>query len=189
MHNPLALWLRSIGEELHVETDKIDEKRLDELNPCSIISYNYRYIIKKNVLAKVEGFAINLHISYLPYNRGAHPNIWSFLENTIKGVTIHCIDEGVDTGDIIIQEMVSLSRHEETLSSSYRKLHDHMQQLFKKNWNDIKNGKITPKSQNGPGTYHNKKDFESVNKLIIRDNWDMKIESLIENYRSMNCKR
>ena len=38
-----------------------------------------------------------MHISYLPFNRGAHPNYWSFKDNSPKGVTIHFIDNGIDT--------------------------------------------------------------------------------------------
>ena len=49
---------------------------------------------------------INLHIGYLPYNRGAHPNFWSFMDNTPTGVTIHEIDKNIDTGKIIYQKIV-----------------------------------------------------------------------------------
>ena len=45
-------------------------------------------------------------MSYLPYNRGAHPNFWSFVNNTVKGVTIHEIDQGIDTGKIILQKSI-----------------------------------------------------------------------------------
>eukprot|EP00392_Amoebophrya_sp_AT5.2_P019205 g19951.t1 len=60
------------------------------------VSYGYRHIIRTPV---IEGMfdrkrIINLHISYLPYNRGADPNLWSILERTPPGVTIHHIDEG-----------------------------------------------------------------------------------------------
>ncbi|MCL0081308.1 hypothetical protein M1N64_03665 [Peptococcaceae bacterium] len=48
---------------------------------------------------KFQGRAINLHISFLPWNRGADPNFWSFIENAPVGVSIHYLDEGIDTGD------------------------------------------------------------------------------------------
>ena len=47
---------------------------------------------------------INLHISYLPYNRGSYPNYWSFKENTPNGVSIHHIDDGIDTGPVLVQK-------------------------------------------------------------------------------------
>ena len=61
-----------------------------------IISFGYKKIIKKKILEFVKRPIINLHISFLPYNRGSHPNYWSFINNTPKGVTIHEIDHEID---------------------------------------------------------------------------------------------
>ena len=79
-----------------------DDAKLNEFD--FLISFGYRYIISEAVLNKFKPNAINLHISYLPWNRGADPNLWSFIEDTPKGVTIHEIDEGIDTGDIIFKK-------------------------------------------------------------------------------------
>ena len=49
---------------------------------------------------------VNLHKAYLPYNKGAHPNFWSFAENTPSGITIHVIDSGIDTGNIIYRKFI-----------------------------------------------------------------------------------
>ena len=56
-----------------------------------VISFGYRHIIEKEIISKFKNL-INVHIGFLPYNRGAHPNFWSFMENTPSGVTIHKID-------------------------------------------------------------------------------------------------
>ena len=69
-----------------------------------IISFGYKHIINKQIIDSFQTNIINLHISYLPFNKGYHPNFWSFKDNTPKGVTIHLIDEGIDTGDILIQK-------------------------------------------------------------------------------------
>ena len=45
-----------------------------------IISFGYNTIIKKEIINIVNRPIINLHMSFLPYNRGAHPNFWSFLK-------------------------------------------------------------------------------------------------------------
>ena len=73
-----------------------------------IISYGYRFIIPKDNIQNLKNPIINLHISYLPFNRGAHPNYWSFKENSPKGVTIHFIDSGVDTGPILVQKKTGI---------------------------------------------------------------------------------
>src|SRR5688500_18057136 len=103
----LQNWLVEQGVELISHQDQwISE--LDEANPDLIISYSYRHIIKKDVLAKYPGKFINLHIAYLPFNRGADPNLWSVIEGTPSGVTIHVIDDGIDTGPIIAQRLVAI---------------------------------------------------------------------------------
>ena len=72
-----------------------------------VISYGYRHILKQRTIDGFECPVLNLHISYLPYNRGAHPTFWSFYDNTPSGVTIHLIDSGIDTGPIVKQKYVN----------------------------------------------------------------------------------
>ena len=82
--------------------------------------------------------AINLHISYLPFNRGAHPNFWSFVDNSPKGVTIHEIDEGLDTGPIIHQKKLSFNikkKESDTFFKTYKILNNEIQKLFFKKIN------------------------------------------------------
>jgi methionyl-tRNA formyltransferase len=118
-----------------------------------IISYGYRYKIPQEAINAVNGKAINLHISYLPWNRGANPNYWSWYDNTPKGVTIHYIDEGFDNGDIILQKEIALS-NKMTLRESYAILQDEIQILFVENWHQIFD--LPRKKQSGKGTSHTK---------------------------------
>lgn len=85
----------------------------------------------------MQGQIFNLHISLLPYNREASPNFFSFIENTSKGVTIHQIDEGLDTGPILAQKELFFDESKETFASSYEKLILEIQMLFKENWSSI----------------------------------------------------
>jgi len=164
---PLVLWLKK-KKKLIVFSDKIDLKTLKKLNPDLIISYNYRHIIGKEVLKKYK--IINLHISYLPYNRGAHPNFWAYVEHTPVGVSIHYIDEGIDTGSIISQKKVVIG-NEETLRSSYKKLHFHMRILFKSIFNKL--NKISPRKQKDRGTFHFSSELP-----VLKKGWDTKIKDL-----------
>ena len=52
----------------------------DALGYDLIISFGYKHIIKKEVISNSNIPIINLHISYLPWNKGAHLNFWSFNE-------------------------------------------------------------------------------------------------------------
>jgi len=70
-----------------------------------IFTIGYGEILKKEIInAPIKG-VINFHPGLLPENQGADP-ISSVILNNIKttGVTVHFIDEGVDTGDIILRK-------------------------------------------------------------------------------------
>lgn len=149
--NNLADWLVLKGEEVIYKEEKIDVEYIKKLGHDFIISYNYKHIISKEIIDIAEGKVINLHISYLPWNKGAYPNIWSFLEDTPKGVTIHYLDEGLDTGDIIVQKEVFIDEDKETLKSSYEILHSEIQELFKENWEKIKKASIAARKQTRGG--------------------------------------
>jgi methionyl-tRNA formyltransferase len=133
--------------------DKIDLSFLRTNNIEFIVSYNYPHIIRKDILEEFPLKIINLHISYLPYNRGKDPNFWSFFENTPKGVSIHVIDEGLDTGNILSQRLVELSATE-TLASSYLKLQDSISSLFVEIWPDIRLCRNAGTPQTGRGSFH-----------------------------------
>lgn len=142
-----------------------------------IISYRYRHIINKKVLSNYKLKVINMHISYLPWNRGADPNLWSFLDETPQGVSIHFINEGIDTGDIIVQRRVYFSIYE-TLRSSYNKLLVEIEDMFKQIWPDIKKGNVMCYPQPPGWSYHTKKDRTKFEHLLT-NGWDTPIANLI----------
>lgn len=169
-------FLRAFGDEVVQIEHEINELR--EVSEYDfIISYGYRHVINKQIVDIFYRKAINLHISYLPWNRGADPNLWSFLEDTPKGVTIHYIDKGLDTGDIIVQKTVEFS-NTETLRTSYEKLVAEIEKLFMENWLDIRSGRITPIPQTGKGTFHRKSDKLKWEYLLTKG-WDTPVAELI----------
>ncbi|OYQ63868.1 formyl transferase [Pseudanabaena sp. SR411] len=142
-----------------------------------VISYGYQHILKDALILLFPNKIINIHISFLPWNRGADPNLWSFLENTPKGVSIHYIDSGIDTGDVLVQEEVFFTE-DDTLKTSYYRLTSTAIELFKKHWNDIKIGSIDPKPQNKNGSFHRLKDRKKYEYLLDRG-WDTPVRNLI----------
>lgn len=123
-----------------------------------IISYGYRHIISQQIINAIKNPIINLHISFLPFNRGAHPNYWSFKENTPKGVSIHFIDGGIDTGPILIQKKCNFTKSD-TLVTSYLKLKNEIEKLFYASFDKIVTQKIVAKQQTNQGTFHKKNDL------------------------------
>jgi methionyl-tRNA formyltransferase len=169
--------LRATGDTIaHTEDNLSDRPGLVEFTDM-IISYGYRHIIGRELVDRFEGRIINLHISLLPWNRGADPNVWSFLEDTPKGVSIHYIDRGVDTGSILAQRAIELSASE-SLRSSYDKLTVAIGDLFAEKWPAIRVGEIVPKAQIGKGSYHRAKDLEPYRHLLAQG-WETPVERLI----------
>ena len=188
----LISFLEGLGHNIDHTKDKITLET--ESNYDLIISFGYTHIIKKNITDICKGKLINLHISYLPYNRGSHPNFWSFADNTPSGVTIHLIDEGLDTGDILLQKQLNFNTKIETFNSTYCKLIKEIEKLFKENVKDILNCNIEPQPQSGKGTYHKVADLPKIKSwntnikryFEMNQRTDSEIISDIEQIRARN---
>ena len=155
--------------------DKISSIFVNEFD--QIVSFGYSHIIGSNIIDNIKNPIINLHISYLPYNRGCHPNFWSFLDNTPKGVTIHLIDKGIDTGNILLQKEVKFESGEDTLFKTYNKLIEEIQNLFIDNHIDLLQNNIPPKPQIGNGTFHYRKDLKKY-KDLLTEGWDTQLNKI-----------
>lgn len=148
-----------------------------------IISFGYRYIITDDIINKFKNKIVNLHISYLPYNKGSHPNFWSFVNNTPSGISIHEIDSGIDTGDIIIQKEIELSC-DLTFRESYNILYNEIQLIFIQNETDILHNKIKKIKQPNIRSIHYKKDLDKYQKFLT-NGWDTNIKTFIESIKHM----
>ena len=159
--------------------NKIKLKNLDEID--LIITFGYRHIIDQDIVKKKKEI-INLHVSYLPYNKGAHPNFWSFTENTPSGVSIHKIDKGIDTGNIIFQKLLDfeLNKNKKVLTfrKTYSTLISEIENLFIINSKNILNNEYDEFEQIGNGTYHASNELPGILK-----SWDQNIFNTITKYQ------
>lgn len=183
---PLSEWLKQNGENIVLYNDRITLEYIDKVKPDLVISYNYSYIIKKDVINKMKDRILNLHISLLPWNRGSYPNFWSFIENTPKGVSIIVVDEGIDTGKILAYKEVELNEKNETFYTSYIKLHKEIQEIFKKNWNNIRKWNVKSVEQKGKGSLHYDKEYEQFIEQIDDFNWNMNIDEFKKRCKMKN---
>ena len=119
--------------------------------------------------------AINLHISYLPYARGAHPNFWSIIEGSPCGVTIHEIDPGLDTGPILLQEPIEFDLFSESFHSTYNKLQFLIEELFSCNWHLLRASSV-PSTPQSPsiGSYHTSSEIIRF-QPFLPDGWNTNI--------------
>lgn len=166
------------GDEVISYDKKVDENFLKNNKVEFVVSYGYRYKLNSSFLRKVKYKAINLHLSYLPFNKGAHPNLWSHIDDTISGVTIHLIDDKLDTGNILFQKEVKIDRNYHTFKSSYLFLTKEIERLFALNWHYLRENKCKGWEQKGKGTYHNTKDSESIIK-DLKNGWETNINEFL----------
>ncbi len=169
-------FLKSTESQVEQTADPLDEAFLDRHAADFLVSHGYRHILRPDVLKRFPRRAVNLHISYLPWNRGADPNLWSFIENTPKGVSIHYLDAGIDTGDVIAQRLVEFGPAE-TLRSSYSRLQAEIARLFAEHWSRIRTGGCSATKQVGPASFHRIADREKVAHLLT-NGWDTPVADL-----------
>jgi methionyl-tRNA formyltransferase len=131
------------------------------------ISILFRNMLRKPFLDLFPKGCINLHPALLPYNRGAYPNVWSIVEKTPAGVTLHYIDEGLDTGDIVAQEKVIVEATD-TGATLYRKLELAALELFQRTWPTIESGDVRRRPQSAElGTSHRRADVRAIDEIEL----------------------
>src|SRR5256885_2494381 len=84
-------------------------EKLEDLKPEAIVVVAYGRLIPKWMLELPKHGNINLHASLLPKYRGAAPIQWAIANGErVTGVTTMRIDEGLDTGDILLQKDLAI---------------------------------------------------------------------------------
>jgi methionyl-tRNA formyltransferase len=97
--------LRRTANELGVREMSLEE--VYEIDDILFLSVEYNNIIKPHLFKTKR--LINIHFSKLPKYKGMYTSIWPILNGeTESGVTLHKIDKGIDTGDIIAQSAFSI---------------------------------------------------------------------------------
>jgi len=84
-------------------------KLLREAEPDILISSTFSQILSAEVIRIPKVCGINVHASLLPDYRGPAPVFWALYERAPKtGVTVHYLDTGIDTGNIIMQREIEI---------------------------------------------------------------------------------
>lgn len=85
---------------------------IEGLEPDIIISAYFSHILRKPVLSIPRIGCLNIHPGYLPECRGAMNYFWAIVKDMkYGGVSIHWMDEGIDTGAIIARKRFSIPDH------------------------------------------------------------------------------
>ncbi len=122
---------------------------LKRLDPAVVVVYATQ-IIKKPTLTSVSAPFINYHAGINPKYRGQDPAYWARVEGDPEhaGITIHLVDEGVDTGGVLYQATVDLKGCNIT-SYPHRQMANALP-LLRKAIEDALEGRLAPKTVNLP---------------------------------------
>jgi len=131
------------------------------------LSVYFGYILHEPLLSMFPCGIINLHPGLLPFNRGEHPAVWSIIEHTPCGTTLHYIDEGIDTGDVIVQKPVNVQPFD-TGESLYRKLEYASIDLLREAWPLIVAGNAPRKKQEVGGSFHKRSDLAKIRVIDLK---------------------
>jgi methionyl-tRNA formyltransferase len=134
-----------------LQPEKVSEEALVEeirrIQPDLFVVAAYGQILPKSLLSIPRYGAVNVHASLLPHYRGAAPIVWAILNGEkVTGVTTMMMDEGMDTGDILLQAEVSVGEREtaESLNNRLAVLGAH---LLQETLRGMKTGTLHPTPQ------------------------------------------
>lgn len=124
-------------------------------------------LVSTRMLSSARLGFINTHPSLVPHNRGKHYNFWAIVEEAPFGVSLHFVDEGIDSGDVIAQSPIFYD-WEDNGESLYLKAQVEMFALFAKEYPRIREGSIVRTKQDlAVGSVHYSKELTPVSEIKL----------------------
>lgn len=156
-------------------------KKVMSLKPDIIFVVFYPQILKKHFIEIPPRGCVNLHFAPLPKYRGCMPGGWAIINGEDEfGVTMHYIDEGVDSGDIIAQEFLKIS-DDETGYTLYKKCEEAGLELFKRTFPLIKEGRAPRTRQDKSKVIYHKRGIPNDRYV----DWDKPARSVYNYIRAL----
>lgn len=124
-----------------------------------ILSIHCKQIFPLEVVSNV--CCVNVHPGFNPYNRGWYPQVFSILNKTAIGATIHLMNKEIDAGPIIAQRQVSVNSCDTSLSL-YDRVQDAEIFLLKRHIRDIVNCNFEYSDPPMAGNYNSVGDFKAL---------------------------
>jgi methionyl-tRNA formyltransferase len=122
-------------------------------NPEFIIVVAFGRILPKEILDLPARGCINVHASLLPKYRGAAPIQWALMRGEkVTGITTMLMDEGMDTGDMLLQSVVDIDEGE-TAGTLFRKLAGYGAKTLIETIRGVRSGTLKPGPQEGEPTF------------------------------------
>jgi methionyl-tRNA formyltransferase len=155
---------------------------MKNIAPDIIVVVAYGQILPKNILEYPKYGCVNVHASLLPKYRGAAPiNAAIMNGEKITGITTIFMEDGIDTGDMILKEETEIGRNE-----TYGELHDRLAQIGGKvlveTLNQIQNGTAKREKQLVDGVSNVKK----INNDICEIDWNKPAKEINNKIRGLS---
>ena len=143
-------------------------EELSGLKPDIIVVVAYGKIVPPSLLRLPPLGCVNVHASLLPQYRGAAPIQWALINGEERtGITTMLMDEGLDTGDMLLTEEVAIDEEDNAYTLS-RRLSQAGASLLVKTLEGLQNKMIKPVPQSGKATYAPPLKKENwQNKLVL----------------------
>ena len=155
-------------------TEFIDE--IKKLDPDVICVVAYGKILPKEILEIPKLGCVNVHASLLPKYRGAAPIQWAVLNgDKTTGITTMYMDEGMDTGDMILKQEVEIGE-EETTGELWDRLSGLGGELLVKTLEKIEDGTAPREKQSENYTV-----APMLNKEMAKIDWEKQTANEIHN--------
>lgn len=127
-------------------------EKIEKIDPRAFVLAAYGQIISRDLLSLVE-WPINIHGSLLPNYRGAAPINWAVIRGEkVTGVTTIIMDEGLDSGPILLKKQTEIGKNE-TAGELHDRLADMAGDLVLRTLAGLEEGTVEPKVQKGEPTY------------------------------------
>ena len=128
------------------------------------------YILKGRILSIPKMGWLNFHPSFLPFNKGKHPNFWCLVDETQSGVSLQFIDEGIDTGDVLARKKI-LMNWEDTGKTIYEKSRLAIIDLFQEQFQIIKQNPNRVKQNPKEGSTHKSSEIDEICKINLDERY------------------
>ena len=162
------------------EPECIEELRKYNADIMVVIAFGQ--ILPKEILEMTPYGCVNVHASLLPSYRGAAPIQWAVINGEkVSGVTTMQMNEGLDTGDMLLKVEIPLDE-KETGGSLHDKLAEAGARLCVETLDALKAGTVTPEKQGDSPTAYAK----MLDKHMGKIDWKMSAKEIERLIRGLN---
>ena len=182
--SPIALYALQLLKDydVYIVRDGSDSPSVNiiliDFKPDAVFSIKYPHVLTKDFIDQIGVPILNFHTAPLPELRGVDTCSWAIVHKLKRfGVTVHVIDEGIDSGDIVLKETFLIEPYD-TAYSLYCKNLILLKRVIKENLIRFIEGRYTTMKIKTKESYiHKRGEFDYTDLKVPKENQDIFIRS------------